>query len=95
MVNHGNPTEPVERVETSDRRRPALGVGMKICVRNRFLGDWSMGFEVADVLGDGYRIRRISDGLCFPDVFPLDDVRLERRQDPERGVVGSCLDREG
>ncbi|HEY7947725.1 MAG TPA: hypothetical protein VID75_08615 [Acidimicrobiales bacterium] len=76
------------------RKAPVLGVGSKICVRNRFLGDWSMGFEVADVLGDGYRIRRVSDGLSFPDVFPFDEVRLERRLDPERGVAGSCLDRE-
>ncbi len=81
--------------KATKRTVPALGVGMKICVRNRFLGDWSMGFEVAAVTGEGYRIRRVSDGLSFPDVFPFDDVRLERRLDPERGVAGSCLDRHG
>jgi hypothetical protein len=66
---------------------------MRICVRNRFLGDWSSGFEVAEVLHDGYRIQRVSDGLAFPDVFPIEEVRLERRQQPERGLDGSYLDR--
>ncbi len=46
-----------------------LGVGTKICVRNRFLGDWTTGFKVAEVLGDGYRIRRLLDDHVFPDVF--------------------------
>jgi hypothetical protein len=70
-----------------------LDVGTKVYVRNRFLGDWSTGFEVAQVLLDGYRIRRLSDGQVFPDVFAFDDVRLERRQQPLRGIVGSHHDR--
>jgi hypothetical protein len=72
---------------------PSLEVGTKICVRNRFLGDWSSGFEVDAVLHHGYRIRRCSDGMTFPDVFPVEDVRLERRQQPARGIGGSYLDR--
>ena len=60
-------------------------VGTRIYVRTRYLGEWSGGFEVAEVLDDGYRIRRTSDGYDFPDVFPFDDVRLERRRDPLRG----------
>ena len=63
------------------------------CVRNRFLGDWTTGFKVAEVLSDGYRIRRLSDGHSFPDVFAFDDVRLERRQHPLREISGSHLDR--
>jgi hypothetical protein len=72
----------------------ALAVGTKVCVRDRFLGEWSSGFEVVEVLHDGYRIQRLSDGLAFPDVFPADELRPERRQDPERAVAGSYLDRE-
>ena len=72
---------------------PALEVGTKVCVRNRFLGDWTTGFDVAEVLHDGYRIRRLSDGHAFPDMFALEDVRLERRQHPLREVTGSHLDR--
>ena len=70
-----------------------LTVGTPICVRNRFIGNWSSGFLVAEVLDDGYRIRRLSDGLAFPDVFAFDDVRLERRHRPDRGITGSHLDR--
>ena len=70
-----------------------LDVGRKVYVRNRFLGDWSTGVEVAEVLGDGYRIRRLSDGQVFPDVFAFNDVRLERRQQPLRGIAGSHHDR--
>ena len=72
---------------------PTLEVGTKVYVRNRFLGDWTTGFEVAEVLRDGYRIRRLSDGQGFPDVFTFDDVRLERRQYPMREISRSHLDR--
>jgi hypothetical protein len=72
---------------------PRLGAGDKVCVRDRFLGNWSSGFAVASVVADGYLIQRLSDGLTFPDVFRFDDVRLERRQEPDRGIAGSYLDR--
>jgi hypothetical protein len=71
-----------------------LEVGTTICVRNRFIGNWSSGFQVAEVLDDGYRIQRLSDGLTFPDLFAFDDVRIERRHHGERGITGSFLDRE-
>ena len=54
---------------TSSAVVPTLDVGTKVCVRNRFLGDWTTGFRVAEVFRDGYRIRRLSDGHVFPDVF--------------------------
>ena len=72
---------------------PALEVGTHVYVRDRYLGRWSGGFKVAEVLRDGYRIQRPSDGHAFPDVFPFEDVRLERRQQPLRGITGSHLDR--
>jgi hypothetical protein len=67
----------------------SLDIGEQIIVRNRFLGDWTGGFRVAEVLSEGYRIQRISDGLTFPDVFPFAEVRQERRH----GMRGSYLDR--
>ena len=70
-----------------------LDVGTKVYVRNRFLGDWITGFKVAEVLGEGYRLRRLSDDHVFPDIFSFDDVRMERRQQPLRGITGSYLDR--
>jgi hypothetical protein len=47
-------------------------------VRNRFEQRWARGFEVAEVVGDGYRLRRRSDGSLLPAVFDADDVRRER-----------------
>jgi hypothetical protein len=70
-----------------------LDVGTKVYVRDRYQGQWSGGFDVAEVCSTGYRIRRISDGQIFPDVFPFDDVRVERRKQPLRGIEGSYLDR--
>jgi hypothetical protein len=72
---------------------PPLERGVRVYVRDRYLGRWSGGFKVAEVLSDGYKIRRLSDGHAFPDVFPFDDVRLERRHEPLRGIAGSHLDR--
>jgi len=49
-------------------------VGTRVSVRDRFLGQWCRGFEVAEVVRDGYRVRRLSDGYVFPDVFAFEDV---------------------
>ena len=54
--------------------------GARIEVRGRFDGRWSRGFEVAEVLADGYRVKRVSDGAVLPVSFDADDVRRERRQ---------------
>jgi hypothetical protein len=53
----------------------AYQVGSHVAVRNRYLGTWSPGFEVAAVRPDGYRIRRSSDGAVFGDVIEFGDVR--------------------
>ncbi len=49
-------------------------------VRNRFVGSWSHGFEIAERTPGGYRVKRLSDGSVLPDVFASEDVRLERRK---------------
>ena len=54
---------------------PAPAVGMKVAVRNRYLGTWSAGFEVVALHLDGYSIRRTSDGAVLPQVIPFSDVR--------------------
>jgi hypothetical protein len=48
---------------------------MKVAVRNRYLGTWSVGFEVVALHLDGYAIRRTSDGAVLPEVIPFSDVR--------------------
>jgi len=70
-----------------------LDVGTKVIVRIRYTNTWSGGFVVAGVVDGGYVLGRLSDRHVLPDVFPFDDVRLERRQDPFRGIRGSYLDR--
>jgi len=54
--------------------------GTRVDVRNRFVGTWSHGFEIAERVDDGYRVRRLSDGSVLPDVFAGDDIRAERRK---------------
>ena len=45
-------------------------------VRNRFCASWSGDFEVAERAGNGYRVRRRSDGYVLPTVFGPGEVRL-------------------
>jgi hypothetical protein len=60
--------------------RDTLVTGTAVDVRSRYVGDWSSGFEVAEPLNDGYRIRRLSDGSVLPDVFTNEDVRARRQK---------------
>lgn len=85
--------EELDQVSKVASELPVLVVGTKVCVRNRFLGDWSGGFEVFEVLDSGYRISRITDRHVLPEVFGPDEVRLERRRNPMRGIDESYLDR--
>lgn len=86
-VREDGPTPEVRDYEV------VFPVGTKVFVRNRFLGGWSTGFAVAEVLDSGYCLRRLSDGYVIPEVFEPEDVRLERRQDPLRWISRSYLDR--
>ena len=62
-----------------------LQAGTKVEVRDRFAQTWRRGFEVAEPVdgddGDGYRIRRLSDGVVLPVVFSTEEVRRERSRD--------------
>jgi hypothetical protein len=58
----------------------ALPTGTRVDVRSRYVGAWSHGFEVAEALGDGYRVKRLSDDTVLPDVFSADDIRPEHRK---------------
>ena len=53
--------------------------GTKVEVRSRFERSWARGFEIAEVVETGYRIRRLSDGSILPLDFSADDVRAERK----------------
>jgi hypothetical protein len=56
-----------------------LGVGAAVEVRNRFVGKWCAGFEVADHVDGGYVIRRVSDRAVLPAVVTQEEVRSDRR----------------
>lgn len=65
----------------SDAPSEALAPGTRVDVKNRFIGSWAHGFEVAEHLtGDGYRVRRVSDGSILPEPLSSDEVRPERRK---------------
>lgn len=79
--------------QVKDASADTFDVGAKVIVCDLYVGTWNPGFIVAAVVGEGYILERLSDGYILPDVFPCDTVRLERRQDPLRGIRGSYLDR--
>ena len=54
--------------------------GTRVEVRRRFDDSWAKGFEVAEVLAEGFRVRRLSDGSVLPVAFPADEVRKERKK---------------
>lgn len=56
----------------------ALAPGTKVEVRQRFDGRFTKGFEVVSADGDGYVIRRLSDGAVLPVAFARTDIRRER-----------------
>jgi hypothetical protein len=55
--------------------RPVLAVGTAVEVRNRFVASWSGDFEIAERTGNGYRVKRRSDGYVLPTVFGPGEVR--------------------
>lgn len=66
----------------TDRRQVAgqpLPVGTRVEVRNRFEAAFCPGFEVSGV-DEGYRIRRMSDGVELPARFSGDDIRPAEAQ---------------
>jgi hypothetical protein len=56
-------------------------------VRTRYLRSWTSGFEVAEVLGEGYRVRRLSDNSLLGGTFAFEEV-LAVSVGPE--IFASC-----
>jgi hypothetical protein len=68
---------------TDMNRAPAhvLAPGTRVDVKNRYIGSWARGFEVAEhVRGDGYLVRRLSDRSILPEPLSTDEVRPEKRK---------------
>lgn len=67
--------------EMEDTSSEALAPGTRVDVKTRYIGSWTRGFEVAEHLsGDGYRVRRVSDGSILPEPLSIDEVRPEKRK---------------
>ena len=63
-----------------DATDPArLSPGTKVEVRTGFDRSWVNGFLVAEVVDDGYRVRRSTDDQLLPVTIAYADVRKERR----------------
>lgn len=52
-----------------------MQVGEKVEVHTRFTDSWAQGFVIADVVGGGYRLKRLSDGSVLPGVTGESDLR--------------------
>jgi hypothetical protein len=63
--------------------RASMEVGDRVEVHTRFNNSWVRGFEIASVVGSGYRLCRISDGTVLPSVTSDSDLRPEG---PDRSV---------
>ncbi len=50
-------------------------LGEPVEVHTKFNDKWVAGFEVAEIVADGYRVRRISDGSLLPNVTGSNDLR--------------------
>lgn len=59
---------------------PGLASGARVEVRNHFDGSWSGGFQVEEMVAEGYSLRRLSDHTVLPRPFTPEDVRLDLRR---------------
>lgn len=59
-------------------RTDLVAIGAQVEVRNRYLGTWSGGFEVAAVHESGYSLRRQCDDTILPALVAFDDVRAAK-----------------
>lgn len=59
-----------------------IEIGDPVCVRTRFLGSWTTGFEVAGLDDGGYVLRRVSDGALLSEAVAFEDVRKDTGSPP-------------
>ena len=52
-----------------------MQIGAPVEVHTRFTDSWSPGFEIAEVVAEGYRLRRLSDGAVLPEPTCEADLR--------------------
>jgi len=52
-----------------------MEIGEQVEVHTRYNNSWAPGFEIAEVVDRGYRVRRICDATLLPDLTGESDVR--------------------
>ena len=57
------------------KRQLSVEVGDPVDVHTRFSDSWVGGFEIAEIIPEGYRVRRTSDGSLLPGYTSESDVR--------------------
>jgi hypothetical protein len=74
---------PLGTRHMSDAHEPQrqLTPGTRVEIRRRFDAKWAQGFEVLHATGEGYRVRRLSDGTELPVVIDAADVRKAAKRD--------------
>jgi cold shock CspA family protein len=55
--------------------QPRHQVASKVEVRTRYQGQWASGYEIAQVVESGYKLRRPGALDTLPDIFVPADVR--------------------
>ena len=55
--------------------RARLAVGDAVELHTKFDGTWCAGFEIAEVWGGEYRVRRRRDRELLPDLTSEEDLR--------------------
>ena len=71
-------------------RHVMVEVGDRVEVHTKFSDSWVGGFEIAEIIPEGYRVRRISDGSILPGHTSETDVRPAR----SRARVASWIGRD-
>lgn len=61
------------------KRQESIEVGDEVDVHTQFSDSWVPGFEIAEVIPEGYRVRRLSDGSLLPGYTSESDLRPRYR----------------
>ena len=69
-------------------RHVVVEVGDRVEVHTKFSDSWVGGFEIAEVIPEGYRVRRISDGSILPGYTSETDVRRARSRTRVASWIG-------
>jgi len=63
--------------------------GQPVEVHTTFDDSWSPGFEIAEIMPEGFRVRRMSDRSLLPGVTSSSDVRPCPSPTTQRSKVAS------